>query len=137
MVNFHGYELPIRYKTIQGEHLACRSEAGLFDVSHMGFFSFEGPRVREWLSSVSTQDVTKFDANRCGYTHFLDASGYIIDDMIFAVSSEEVIYGVPNASMVDVVREWLTQQNPSEMGIMITDLSDQTSILAPARPSRA
>ena len=130
MVNFHGYELPIRYKTIQGEHLACRSEAGLFDVSHMGFFSFEGPRVREWLSSVSTQDVTKFDANRCGYTHFLDASGYIIDDMIFAVSSEEVIYGVPNASMVDVVREWLTQQNPSEMGIMITDLSDQTSILA-------
>ena len=130
MVNFHGYELPIRYKTIQGEHLACRSEAGLFDVSHMGFFSFEGPRVREWLSSVSTQDVTKFDANRCGYTHFLDASGYIIDDMIFAVSSEEAIYGVPNASMVDVVREWLTQQNPSEMGIMITDLSDQTSILA-------
>ena len=130
MVNFHGYELPIRYKTIQGEHLACRSEAGLFDVSHMGFFSFEGPRVREWLSSVSTQDVTKFDANRCGYTHFLDASGYIIDDMIFAVSSEEVIYGVPNASMVDVVREWLTQQNPSEMGIEITDLSDQTSILA-------
>ena len=130
MVNFHGYELPIRYKTIQGEHLACRSEAGLFDVSHMGFFSFEGPRVREWLSSVSTQDVTKFDASRCGYTHFLDASGYIIDDMIFAVSSEEVIYGVPNASMVDVVREWLTQQNPSEMGIKITDLSDQTSILA-------
>ena len=130
MVNFHGYELPIRYKTIQGEHLACRSEAGLFDVSHMGFFSFEGPRVREWLSSVSTQDVTKFDANRCGYTHFLDASGYIIDDMIFAVSSEEAIYGVPNASMVDVVREWLTQQNPSEMGIKITDLSDQTSILA-------
>ena len=130
MVNFHGYELPIRYKTIQGEHLACRSEAGLFDVSHMGFFSFEGPRVREWLSSVSTQDVTKFDANRCGYTHFLDASGYIIDDMIFAVSSEEVIYGVPNASMVDVVREWLTQQNPSEMGIKITDLSSQTSILA-------
>ena len=130
MVNFHGYELPIRYKTIQGEHLACRSEAGLFDVSHMGFFSFEGPRVKEWLSSVSTQDVTKFDASRCGYTHFLDASGYIIDDMIFAVSSEEVIYGVPNASMVDVVREWLTQQNPSEMGIMITDLSDQTSILA-------
>ena len=130
MVNFHGYELPIRYKTIQGEHLACRSEAGLFDVSHMGFFSFEGPRVREWLSSVSTQDVTKFDASRCGYTHFLDASGYIIDDMIFAVSSEEAIYGVPNASMVDVVREWLTLQNPCEMGIKITDLSNQTSILA-------
>ena len=70
MVDFHGHELPIRYQTIQGEHLACRNAAGLFDVSHMGFFCFEGPRVREWLSSVSTQDVTKFDTNRCGYTHF-------------------------------------------------------------------
>lgn len=130
MVDFHGHELPIRYQTIQGEHLACRNAAGLFDVSHMGFFCFEGPRVREWLSSVSTQDVTKFDTNRCGYTHFLDASGYIIDDMIFAVSSEEVIYGVPNASMVDVVRKWLMKQNPSEKGITITDLSNQTSILA-------
>ena len=130
MVDFHGHELPIRYKTIQSEHNACRSAAGLFDVSHMGFFSFEGPRVKQWLSSVSTQDVTKFDANRCGYTHFLDDSGYIIDDMIFAIASEDVIYGVPNASMVDVVREWLTQQNPSGMGITITDLSNQTSILA-------
>ena len=46
------------------------------------------------------------------------------------MSSEEVIYGVPNASMVDVVRKWLMEQNPSEKGITITDLSNQTSILA-------
>ena len=111
MVNFHGHELPIRYKTIQGEHLACRSAAGLFDVSHMGLFSFEGHGVREWLSSF--QRKMSRSSIRIGVaTPLLDDSGYIIDDMIFAVSSQEVVYGVPNASMVDVVREWLLQQNP-------------------------
>ena len=42
MVDFHGFELPIRYSTIQEEHLGCRAAAGLFDVSHMGFSSPSG-----------------------------------------------------------------------------------------------
>ena len=60
MVDFHGFELPIWYSSIQEEHLACRSTAGMFDVSHMGFFSFEGDNVREWLESISTQKVSSF-----------------------------------------------------------------------------
>ena len=42
MVDFHGYELPIWYSSIQEEHLATRNSAGLFDVSHMGLFRFVG-----------------------------------------------------------------------------------------------
>ena len=42
IVDFHGYELPIWYSSIQEEHLATRSSAGLFDVSHMGLFRFQG-----------------------------------------------------------------------------------------------
>ena len=42
MVDFHGYELPIWYSSIQEEHMATRSSAGLFDVSHMGLFRFVG-----------------------------------------------------------------------------------------------
>ncbi|MGY8704001.1 MAG: hypothetical protein ACKVGY_06670, partial [Candidatus Poseidoniales archaeon] len=45
MVDFHGFELPIWYTSIQEEHLATRSSAGIFDVSHMGFFRFSGPSV--------------------------------------------------------------------------------------------
>ena len=58
IVDFHGFELPIWYSNIKEEHLATRSGAGLFDVSHMGTFRFSGSNVKEWLESVATQKVT-------------------------------------------------------------------------------
>ena len=130
MVDFHGFELPIWYSSIQEEHVATRNSAGLFDVSHMGLFRFHGNKVRDWLSFVSTQDCTKFEPGRCGYLHFLDNSGYIIDDMIFAVSSESEVLGVPNSTMVSTVRDWLSHNLPMDGSIEIDDLSEQNSIVA-------
>ncbi|NDB94472.1 MAG: aminomethyl transferase family protein, partial [Euryarchaeota archaeon] len=71
----------------------------------------------------------------CGYTHFLDEGGRIIDDMIFAIDSEDLIYGVPNASMVPIVRDWLTSLLPKDGRVKITDLSSDTSILALQGPN--
>ena len=48
IVDFHGFELPIWYTSMMDEHLNTRENAGLFDVSHMGFFRFSGENVREW-----------------------------------------------------------------------------------------
>ena len=135
MVDFHGFELPIQYTSIRSEHLTCRSNAGLFDVSHMGFFTFEGDAVRDWLSSVSTQDVSKFAPGRCGYTHFLDNHGQIIDAMIFAVEAADRIHGVPNASMVGVMRDWLNPPLPDDASIRLIDRTAGTSILALQGPS--
>ena len=130
MVDFHGYELPIWYSSIQEEHLATRNSAGLFDVSHMGLFRFVGEGVRSWLSSVSTQEYIKFQPGRCGYSHFLDHEGHIIDDMIFAISSEEEVLGVPNSTMVSIVFDWLSTNLPSNGSVKIEDLSQETSIIA-------
>ncbi len=130
MVDFHGFELPIWYSSIQEEHISTRSKAGMFDVSHMGFFRFHGLDIASWLSSVSTQNILKFDPGRCGYTHFLDNSGHIIDDMIFAVSSENEILGVPNSTMASRMLAWLSSLTPDDGSIEIEDLSDDTSIIA-------
>lgn len=135
MVDFHGFELPIWYSSIQEEHLATRTGAGLFDVSHMGFLRFSGDGVRSWLSSISTQEYLNFASGRCGYTHFLDYEGYIIDDMIFAVKSENEVLGVPNASMVEVMLDWFSSLLPDDGSITIDDISDETSILALQGPS--
>ena len=135
MVDFHGYELPIWYSSIQEEHLATRNSAGLFDVSHMGLFRFRGDDVRTWLSSVSTQEYMKFQPGRCGYTHFLDQEGNIIDDMIFAVSNEEEVLGVPNSTMVKAVMDWLSSNLPPDDSISIEDLTEQTSIIALQGPN--
>ena len=135
MVDFHGYELPIWYSSIQEEHLSTRNSAGLFDVSHMGLFHFRGNDVRTWLSSVSTQEYMKFQPGRCGYTHFLDHDGNIIDDMIFAVASEEEVLGVPNSTMVKTVMDWLSSNLPTDGSIVIDNQTDQTSIIALQGPN--
>ena len=151
MVDFHGFELPIWYSSIQEEHLATRASAGLFDVSHMGFFRFSGKDVRSWLSSIATQEYLNFASGRCGYTHFLDENGHIIDDMIFAVTNDaeihasgcsswqdsgaSVVLGVPNASMVDAMWEHFQKYLPADGSVTIENLSDETSILALQGPN--
>ena len=106
IVDFHGFELPIWYTSITQEHLACRRESGVFDVSHMGVFRFSGHGVKQWLEGLASQQVTAIKSGRCAYTHFMDESGCIIDDMIFAVTSDDEILGVPNASMIEVMKDW-------------------------------
>ena len=130
IVDFHGFELPIWYTSIKEEHLACRSGAGIFDVSHMGSFRFTGANVRSWLETLSTQKVTSITPGRCAYTHFLDENGHLIDDMIFAVVSENEILGVPNASMIDVMWDWFTSHLPDDGSISLENLSPDTSIIA-------
>ena len=130
IVDFHGFELPIWYSNIKEEHLATRSGAGLFDVSHMGTFRFSGTNVKQWLESVATQKVTAITEGRCAYTHFLDNDGYIIDDMIFAVVSDEEILGVPNASMIEVMWDWFNQNLPEDGSVKIENLSPGISIVA-------
>ena len=128
IVDFHGFELPIWYSSMMDEHLNTRENAGLFDVSHMGFFRFSGQGVREWLDGVGTQKASIIQPGRCAYTHFLDENGIIIDDMIFCVVSESEVLGVPNASMIEHM--WDHFHAHLGEGITIENISDQTSILA-------
>ena len=130
IVDFHGFELPIWYTSIQDEHLSCREKSGLFDVSHMGFFEFRGKEVLSWLNTIGTQQYMNFANGQCGYTHFLDKEGNIIDDMIFAVDTQTRVLGVPNASMISIMWDWFNSNLPSDGSIEIKDLSANTSIIA-------
>ena len=64
IVDFHGFELPIWYSNISEEHIACRSNAGLFDVSHMGSFRFSGTGVKDWLESIATKKCSSIESGR-------------------------------------------------------------------------
>lgn len=133
IVDFHGFELPIWYTSITQEHLACRRESGIFDVSHMGVFRFSGHGVKQWLEGLASQQVTAIESGRCAYTHFMDESGCIIDDMIFAVTSDEEILGVPNASMIEVMKDWFDAH--LREGITLENLSSEYSIIALQGPT--
>ncbi|MDA9292942.1 glycine cleavage system aminomethyltransferase GcvT [bacterium] len=110
MVDFGGWEMPIAYPagTIS-EHLACRSTAAAFDVSHLGSMRVEGDGAFERLQATLTNDLTKIGPGRAQYTHLLDAEdASVLDDIIVwwhpRNDGELDVFDVmPNASNTDRV----------------------------------
>ena len=60
LVPFAGWEMPVQYEGIRQEHLAVRTGAGVFDVSHMGQVETRGPQAREFLQRLLSNDVRRF-----------------------------------------------------------------------------
>jgi aminomethyltransferase len=106
MVPFGGWEMPLSYPlgTID-EHLACRNDAVIFDVSHLGTVRVEGSDADERLQFAFTNDLAKIGPGRAQYTHLLDeVDASVLDDIIIWWVDDEVFDVMPNASNTDRVR---------------------------------
>ncbi len=97
MVEFAGYEMPLQYQGIIAEHLACRQNAALFDVSHMGQADVLNPAA---LERVVTGDIKGLAPGRQRYTLLMNAAGGINDDLMAANFGGRVTV-VLNASRKD------------------------------------
>ena len=64
MVPFAGWEMPVQYEGVIPEHRAVRTDAGVFDVSHMGELEVEGPTARELLQATLSNDIDQLAARR-------------------------------------------------------------------------
>ena len=106
MVEFGGWEMPIAYPTgTIEEHLACRSRAVMFDVSHLGTVRVEGPAAYDTLQATLTNDLAKVGPGRAQYTHLLDPTdASVVDDIIVWWHADEVFDVMPNASNTSGVR---------------------------------
>jgi aminomethyltransferase len=105
LVDFGGWEMPLAYGagTI-AEHMACRTDAVAFDVSHLGTVRVEGGDALGRLQSTLTNDLGKIAAGRAQYTHLLDDEGSVLDDIIVWWVSEGSFDVMPNASNTARVR---------------------------------
>jgi glycine hydroxymethyltransferase len=108
MVPFAGWDMPVWYTSVIEEHLATRQTAGLFDVSHMGVYQFEGPHACAFLDSVVTNEVSALAVGQSLYAQFLDPDGKVIDDTMIYRRREEAYLVVVNASNDDKDWAWLT-----------------------------
>jgi len=81
LVEFAGFEMPLQYTGIIDEHMAVRTSAGMFDVSHMGELYFKGDI--DAINKVVTADLTKLEPCRAVYTMLLNEHGGVVDDLIF------------------------------------------------------
>lgn len=83
MTAFSGWEMPVQFSGITREHQAVRTAVGMFDISHMGKFTFRGPQVLEQLQRLVPSDLSRLQPGQAQYTVLLNSQGGIIDDLIF------------------------------------------------------
>lgn len=109
MVAFGGWEMPLDYASTLAEHIACRTDAVVFDVSHLGTVRCEGVGAFEAIQGALTNDLERIGPGRAQYTHLLDEQGGVVDDIIVwwrtgaAADGGPIFDLMPNASNTDAV----------------------------------
>ena len=128
LVDFGGWEMPVQYPTgIIAEHLATRSAAGLFDVSHMGRFTLRGPGTLPFLQHVLTGNAEALDLLQAQYTIVPTPTGGAVDDAYLYRFDEAEYLLVVNAS--NRIKDWEHFQSHLS-GFPDVELSDETDGVA-------
>ncbi len=128
MVEFGGWEMPVEYGGIIQEHLAVRSAAGLFDVSHMGEIEVRGPRGLELLQHVTSNDVSRLRDFQAQYSALMHPTGSAIDDCVVHRLAEDRYFLCVNAANTDRDFDWIRQHN--SLGAEVHNVSGEYGQLA-------
>jgi aminomethyltransferase len=132
MVPFAGWEMPVQYAGVIPEHRAVRSDAGVFDVSHMGELEVEGPRAHELLQSLLSNDLDKVEPGGAQYTLLTNDRGGIIDDLIAYRLEPGRYLLIVNASNREGDFQWIKEREIT--GSDVRDVSDDYALLAVQGP---
>lgn len=108
MTDFAGWDMPLRYGSERDEHIAVRTKAGLFDLSHMGEITVTGPEAVDFLNFSLVGNIGSVGVGRARYTMICAADGGILDDLIVYRLGETEYMVVANASNAQVVLDALT-----------------------------
>src|SRR5580693_8291159 len=92
MAEFAGYNMPISYSGINDEHQTVRTNAGIFDVSHMGEFILKGENALDLIQRVTTNDASKLTVGKAQYSALTNETGGIVDDLIVYCLEENKVY---------------------------------------------
>ncbi len=138
MTDFAGWDMPLRYGSERDEHIAVRTGAGLFDLSHMGEVTVSGPQSAALLNYALVGDIASVAVGRARYTMICRADGGILDDLI-VYRLEEGEAGscrymvVANASNAQVVLDALTER-AAGFDAAVRDDRDAYALLAVQGP---
>ena len=132
MVPFAGWEMPVQYEGVIQEHRAVRTDAGVFDVSHMGEVMVEGPQATALLQSLLSNDLDKVALGDAQYTLLTNERGGIIDDLIAYRLGECRYLLIVNASNREADYRWMKDREIR--GSEVTDVSDEYALLAVQGP---
>jgi aminomethyltransferase len=128
LVEFGGWHMPVQYGPILEEVTTVRTQAGLFDLSHMGRVSVRGKDAVRFVDSIATNFVAKIPLSSIRYSLFCRPDGNPIDDLLVYRGADEV-YLVVNASNTEVDLAWM-REHARGFEVVIDDQTDSTAMIA-------
>lgn len=112
MVDFGGWDMPVQYSAgVIEEHMATRTRAGLFDVSHMGEIWVEGEDAIDFVNRITTNDVTKLVDGQAHYSALTNERGGVVDDLLVYRFGPEKLLLVVNAGTTEKDWKWITERS--------------------------
>src|ERR1700722_16908437 len=111
MVNFGVWDMPVEYSGIVAEHMATRTAAGLFDVSHMGEIEVRGPHALDLVQHVTSNNAANLRDGQAQYSGLLTAAGTFVDDLLVHRISDKHYLLCVNASNQDKDFEYIREHN--------------------------
>lgn len=133
VVDFAGWEMPVRFTDIREEHMAVRNSVGIFDTSHMSRFFISGSQATEFLQTVTTNNVSKLGVNEGHYATCLNDRGGVLDDlMLYRIGTQEYIW-VTNASNGPKIWAHMLAQS-KRFKVQVHDKSREISMIAVQGP---
>lgn len=142
MVTFAGYEMPLYYRSIEDEHAAVRTNAGYFDVSHMGELKIEGEGATALMDKIFSNTLPTIGQARYGI--IMNENGFPVDDVLVYKFAEEKYWIVCNASntytVKNHVREYVTEYRLNKAPVQIfsgeiEDITERISLVALQGPN--
>jgi aminomethyltransferase len=135
MVEFVGWDMPVEYSGIVEEHMAVRTRAGLFDVSHMGQIEIAGADALAAVNHISSNDAARLAVGQAHYAGLLTPQGTFVDDMLVYRFSDVHFLLVVNASNVDKDFAWIAEQAKRFKDAVAVNTSSRYALIATQGPA--
>lgn len=129
MVSYAGYSLPIQYKDgVIKEHMAVRTAAGLFDVSHMGELIIKGKDALKNIQMLMTNDFSDMNDGEAKYSPLCNEEGGVIDDLLVYRIKEDSYLLIVNAANKEKDKEWILSKLEGQ--VEFEDKTDELTLVA-------
>jgi aminomethyltransferase len=135
MMPFSGWDMPIEYSSVVDEHLAVRTRAGLFDVSHMGEIEIAGKDALAALQRIACNDASKLRTGQAQYSALLTPQGTFIDDVLVYRLAPEHFLLVVNAGNIEKDYIWIAEHIAPLGDVVAVNASSRYALLALQGPA--
>jgi aminomethyltransferase len=135
MVEFGGWDMPVEYSGISDEHVAVRTRAGLFDVSHMGEIEIAGNDALALVQWLTSNDASRLAVGQIQYSALTTPAGTFVDDVLVYRMADEHYMLVVNAGNIGKDHDWIRAQAAERGGdTAVVNASARYALIAAQGP---